>query len=82
VTDPAGNPLNMGTGYDFFGEMAYPSKEDELLQEEKLTQEQIDNRLILREAMRRAGFTLIASEWWHFNALSLARCKHQYGIIE
>jgi D-alanyl-D-alanine dipeptidase len=82
VTDPAGNPLDMGTGYDFFGEMAYPSKENVLLRQGKLTQEQIDNRLILREAMRRAGFTPIESEWWHFNALSLARCKQQYGIIE
>lgn len=82
VTDPAGNPLDMGTGYDFFGEMAYPSKEEVLLQQGQLTREQMDNRLILREAMRRAGFTPIASEWWHFNALSLARCKQQYGIIE
>ena len=82
IIDPAGKPLDMGTGYDFFGEMAYPSKEEVLLQQGKLTQEQIDNRLILRETMRRAGFTPIDSEWWHFNALSLARCRQQYGIIE
>jgi D-alanyl-D-alanine dipeptidase len=82
VTDPTGKPLDMGTGYDFFGELAYPSKEEVLLQQGKLTQEQLDNRMILREAMRRAGFTPIESEWWHFNALSLVRCRQQYGIIE
>ncbi len=48
----------------------------------RLTRQQIANRKILREAMRSAGFTPIESEWWHFNALSLARCKQEYGIIE
>jgi zinc D-Ala-D-Ala dipeptidase len=82
VTDPEGQPLDMGTHYDFFGELAYPSKEAKLLQQGTLTSEQVANRQILRDAMQRAGFMPIESEWWHFNAYSLARCKREYGIIE
>jgi len=82
VADPEGKPLDMGTHYDFFGELAYPSKEAELLQQGKLTSAQVANRQILREAMQKAGFMPIESEWWHFNAYSLARCKREYGIIE
>ncbi|MES2731225.1 MAG: M15 family metallopeptidase [Bacteroidota bacterium] len=81
IADQDGQPLDMGTTYDFFGELAYPSKEDSLLREGKLTQEQITNRKLLRNTMRRAGFSPIESEWWHFNALSLLRCKEEYGII-
>jgi len=34
--------------YDFFGEMAYPSKEDSLFKAGKLTQQQIANRILIR----------------------------------
>ena len=82
IADGNGQPLDMGTTYDFFGEMAYPSREDSLLKVGKLTAQQIANRHLLRDVMRRAGFTPIESEWWHFNAMSLAKCKREFGIIE
>ena len=31
-----------------------------------LTQEQIDNRMILRKAMVDNGFRPLPEEWWHF----------------
>ena len=74
--------LDMGTGYDFFGELAYPSKEQELLASGQLTKQQIANREILRSVMQRAGFTPITTEWWHFNAMSRARAAETYEIIE
>ena len=33
---------------------------------ETLPQEQINNRMILREAMVSNGFRPVAEEWWHF----------------
>lgn len=75
-------PLDMGTKYDFFGELAYPSKETQLLKAGKLTAQQIANRQILRSAMRQGGFSPIEYEWWHFNALSRARAKQTYRIVE
>ncbi|MVM39128.1 peptidase M15 [Spirosoma sp. HMF3257] len=77
----APEPLDMGTKYDFFGELAYPSREKELLRAGKLTQKQIDNRQILRTAMRQGGFTPIEYEWWHFNALSRAKAKMAFRIV-
>lgn len=75
-------PLDMGTKYDFFGELAYPSRETQLLKAGKLTLQQIDNRKILRRAMRQGGFTPIEYEWWHFNALSRAKAKMAFRIVE
>lgn len=77
-----GQPLDMGTKYDYFGELAYPSQEQRLLRSGKLTQQQITNRQLLRTAMRQGGFSPIEYEWWHFNALSRARARATYRIVE
>lgn len=75
-------PLDMGTKYDFFGDLAYPRLEYKMLKEGKLTDQQVANRKILREAMIAAGYMRIESEWWHFNAISRARAKSLYKIVE
>lgn len=74
--------VDMGTHYDYFGVLAYPVREQELLEQGKLTQKQVDNRLILRNIMIETGFQTITSEWWHFNAHSLKVAKEKYGIVE
>ena len=81
VADDKGKPLEMGTKYDFFGEMAYPNQEVRLLMAGKLSQKAIDNRLILRKAMTQAGFTAIEYEWWHFNAFSRKTAKQMFKVI-
>jgi len=75
-------PLDMGTKYDYFGALAYPRLETQMLLEGKLTQNQIDNRKILRNIMTNAGFQPITSEWWHFNFHSRKTAKLKYQIIE
>ncbi len=82
VATAEGKPLDMGTKYDFFGELAYPSREDELLKSGKLTQQQINNRHILRTAMREGGFSSIEFEWWHFNSLSREKAKMMFRIVD
>lgn len=82
VADASGTPLDMGTKYDFFGELAYPSQETRLLKAGKLTNAQIANRQILRSAMQQAGFSRIEYEWWHFNALSRTKAKAAFRIVE
>ncbi|GAB3641734.1 M15 family metallopeptidase [Spirosoma arcticum] len=78
----APEPLDMGTKYDYFGPLAYPSQEAALLKAGKLTKAQIDNRQILRTAMRQGGFSGIAYEWWHFNAVSREKAKAMFRIVE
>ena len=81
VADEKGKPLEMGTKYDFFGEMAYPKEEARLLKAGKLSQKALDNRLILRKAMKSAGFMPIEYEWWHFNAFSRKVAKEKFSVI-
>jgi zinc D-Ala-D-Ala dipeptidase len=82
IADSLGKPLDMGTPFDYFGKLAYPIKELEMLNEGKLTVEQINNREILRNVMKDAGFTTITTEWWHFNGCSRARAQKKYKIVE
>lgn len=76
-----GKPLDMGTKYDFFGELAYPKKEAYFLKIKRLNQQQITNRQLLRSVMRAAGYMPIDYEWWHFNAVSRRTAKASYQII-
>ena len=82
VADSTGTPLDMGTPFDYFGPLAYPSQEVAMLRAGKLTPTQLANRHLLRTVMQQAGFSPITSEWWHFNALPLAQCKRTYKIVE
>lgn len=73
--------LDMGTLYDFFGDEAHPAKEMQMLLEGKLTEEQINNRKLLRDVMRKAGFSQLPTEWWHFNSCSRPEAMQKYQII-
>lgn len=55
-----GREVDMGGGFDYFGELSHPDYTA------TLTQEQFDNRMILREAMVNHGFRPLPEEWWHF----------------
>jgi len=55
-----GRDVDMGGGFDYFGRLSHPAYT------QGLTQEQIDNRNILRDAMTANGFKAINTEWWHF----------------
>ncbi len=77
-----GQPIDMGTDFDYFGVLAYPTKEKELLAAQQLTPEQVANRHLLRDVMTRAGFSPITTEWWHFNAFSRQEADRRYGIVE
>ncbi|HEV7350745.1 M15 family metallopeptidase [Telluribacter sp.] len=81
VADENGTALDMGTHYDYFGPLAYPRTEQQMLREGKLTTRQIANRALLRRAMTGAGFSVNPTEWWHFDGMSRRQAKATYGII-
>ena len=51
--------VDMGGTFDYFGELSHPDYKD-------ITEEQYNNRMILREAMLGHGFKPLEEEWWHF----------------
>ena len=82
IADSLQIPLDMGTPFDYFGRKAGINHEDALLAEGLLTQKQINNRRLLRNIMRQAGFHTIEGEWWHFNACALSVARERYWVIE
>lgn len=78
----ANAPLDMGTPYDFFGPAAEPRREPDLFKAGKLTNEQLANRLLLREVMVRAGFRLLPHEWWHFDCKAAGAARRAHPVID
>ena len=54
-----GSFVDMGGTFDLFSEISHPDYK-------KLSRTQKKNRKILHDAMTKAGFEGIDSEWWHF----------------
>ncbi len=54
-----GGFVDMGGTFDLFSERSHPDYK-------KITKKQKKNRQILRDAMLKAGFKPLDSEWWHF----------------
>lgn len=51
--------VDMGGTFDYFGEESHPDYKN-------ITDEQYNNRMILRDAMIAHGFKPLETEWWHF----------------
>ena len=81
ICDESGNPLDMGTKYDDFREIAYPELEKHFLKTGELTNRHIENRELLRKVMRKEAFRNIPTEWWHFNACSRKDGLSKYQVL-
>ena len=55
-----GEELDMGTGFDHFGEEAHSAYQN-------LPDTVLKNRAFLKESMEVHGFSGIRTEWWHYN---------------
>ncbi|MDR2650958.1 MAG: M15 family metallopeptidase [Prevotellaceae bacterium] len=82
IVDEKGNAIDMGTGFDEFTEKSQPRHEQKFLLQKQLTQQQINNRLVLRNAMKSAGFRSIQNEWWHFEAMTREQAQQKYKPID
>ena len=54
-----GKEVDMGSPFDLFSEVSHPEYRG-------ITEEQFENRMMLRRAMVRNGFLPLDCEWWHF----------------
>lgn len=59
LVDADGNELDMGTCFDYFGKRSWHGAKG-------LTQEQEENRELLKRVMEANGFRPFEQEWWHY----------------
>ena len=59
--------VDMGTGFDAMVDTSHTDNEAQSLASGKLTQAQLNHRLLLRHSMQAAGYSAISTEWWHFD---------------
>lgn len=73
--------MDMGAGFDEFAEIAYPRMEYHFLKTGELSQQQYDNRLLLRRVMKSQRFRQLPTEWWHYNAYSRDVARTKYKVL-
>ena len=54
-----GKEVDMGGPFDFFGQLSHPDYKG-------ITTEQYNNRMLLRNTMKKYGFKPCGTEWWHY----------------
>jgi D-alanyl-D-alanine dipeptidase len=82
LEDEHGKEVDMGTRFDDFTPLAQPAQEQANVAAGRLSREQVDHRLLLRNIMTQAGFVQLPIEWWHYDALPAAEVKKNFKIVE
>ena len=82
ICNSEGIALDMGAGFDDFRDIAFPSKEAQYLKSGALTNEQHENRLLLRKVMSSQKFRQLPTEWWHYNAYSREVARKKFSALE
>ena len=70
-----GDTIPMGTLVDHLGAAAHTDAEADLVRHRVITRQALENRRLLREVMHGAGFTVLRTEWWHFNLITRAEAR-------
>lgn len=82
LCDAKGDSLPMGTKIDHLGPEAHIDTEAQMVAKGIISKRAQQNRQLLRQVMRYAGFKPLRTEWWHFNFKSRAEAKKHYKVIK
>lgn len=82
LCDAKGDSIPMGTKIDRLGPEAHIDTENQLVAKGIISKRAQQNRQLLRQVMRYAGFKPLRTEWWHFNFKSRAEAKRHYKVIK
>ena len=95
IADGEGQPLDMGAGFDFFGEAAwvgqsntttlegYKAYVEGLVKRGVITRKAAGNRILLLEIMCQAGMRPYVKEWWHYQeTISMTRTRELYKLLD
>ena len=94
IVDGAGRPLDMGAGFDHFGDeawvgndndvtlVAYKAYVEALRKRGKISAEAAANRTLLLEIMDAVGLRPYVKEWWHFQErISMSATRERYKLL-
>ena len=95
IIDSAGRPLDMGAGFDHFGDEAWVGNDNDmtlaaykayveaLRKRGKISAEAAANRTLLLEIMDAVGLRPYVKEWWHFQErISMPRTRELYKLLD
>lgn len=80
IADENGVPLNMGTGFDDFTNLAHVGIEYDLFSKGLLSFEAYSNRMLLYALTAASGLMPYPFEWWHYQ-LDLTEESKQHFIL-
>ena len=94
IIDGAGRPLDMGAGFDHFGDEAWVGNDNDvtlaaykayveaLRKRGKISAEAAANRTLLLEIMDAVGLRPYVKEWWHFQErISMSATRERYKLL-
>lgn len=95
IVDGAGRPLDMGAGFDHFGDEAWVGNDNDvtlaayktyveaLRKRGKISAEAAANRTLLLEIMDAVGLRPYVKEWWHFQErISMSATRERYKLLD
>ena len=95
IIDGAGRPLDMGAGFDHFGEEAWVGNDNDvtlaaykayvaaLRKRGKSSDKAAANRTLLLEIMDAVGLRPYVKEWWHFQErISMSATRERYKLLD
>ena len=82
IVDANSEPVDMGTDFDNFSELAHSGKEAQLYIEKKISLDAYNNRTLLYYIMGKGGLVPHPLEWWHFQYHQSDADKLQYRLLE
>lgn len=81
ICDKHGKRLDMGTPVDHMSSASHIDREAELVRKGRISKAARQNRMILRQVMRYAGFKPLRTEWWHFNLITRKQARRYYKVV-
>ena len=82
IVDNNRQELEMGTKVDYLGQESSVGYENEMLSKGIISKQAVENRKLLREVMRKGGFWVLPSEWWHFNLVNRPTAIRDYKLLD
>lgn len=83
LLDAKGNPADMGTPVDFFGDEAHTGNEPALVAAGKITSEAAGNRWLLKSVMKEAGLIPYRREWWHYEEpMPMPEVREKFRLLD